>query len=83
MEKEQIQQKVEQFIAGQFVFDQKQKIGKNDSLMGTGVIDSTGILEVVTFIEGQFGITVEDAEMIPGNLDSINKISDFVARKLA
>ena len=83
MEKEQIRQKIEQFITQQFIFDQKQKLGKDDSLMSTGTIDSTGILEVVTFLEEHFAITVEDEEMVPGNLDSINKISDFVARKLA
>ncbi len=49
--------------------------------MEKGIIDSTGILEVITFIEEDFGIKVKDEEMIPENLDSINNLAAFIQRK--
>ena len=48
-----------------------------------GIIDSTGILEVIFFLEENFGIKVEDEEMVPENLDSIDNLVAFVARKAA
>jgi len=53
------------------------------SLLDQGIIDSTGILEVIEYLEDTFGITVEDAEMLPDNLDSVNRIAAFVERKQA
>ena len=57
------------------------KLADDASLLDQGIIDSTGVLEVIGFLESTFNITVEDAEMLPENLDSIQRISDFVARK--
>jgi len=53
------------------------------SLLDQGIIDSTGALELVSFIETEFGIQVKDDEMLPENLDSIERIASFVARKKA
>lgn len=75
--------KVEKFILEQFIFEDDRKIGPDDSLMETGTIDSTGILELVLFLEETFSITVEDEDLVPDNLDSINKIAAFVERKSA
>lgn len=59
-------------------------IGWDDSLLGRGIVDSTGMLEVIFFIEEKLGVKVKDEEMIPDNLDSINKIARFVeARRKA
>jgi acyl carrier protein len=59
-------------------------IGWDDSLLGRGIVDSTGMLEVIFFIEEKLGVKVKDEEMIPDNLDSINKIAGFVeARRKA
>jgi acyl carrier protein len=59
-------------------------IGWDDSLLGRGIVDSTGMLEVIFFIEEKLGVKVKDEEMIPDNLDSINKIAGFVeARRRA
>jgi acyl carrier protein len=52
------------------------------SFLESGVIDSTGLLELVAFIERRYGISVEDAELVPTNLDSLRNVSGFVARKL-
>jgi acyl carrier protein len=56
-------------------------LGDGDSLLEHGIVDSTGVLEVIAFIEEAFGVTVEDEEMLPDNLDSIERIAGFVARK--
>ncbi len=56
-------------------------LADDDSLLERGIIDSTGIMELIFFLEDEFGITVEDDEMIPENLDSVKKIVAFVGRK--
>jgi acyl carrier protein len=53
------------------------------SFLDTGIIDSTGVLELVAFLEEKFGVSVGDRELIPDNLDSIQNVSRFVERKLA
>jgi len=53
-----------------------------DSFMEKGIIDSTGVLELLEFVEEQFGIKVEDEEVIPDNLDSLQKLTQFIKRKL-
>ncbi|WP_447942445.1 acyl carrier protein, partial [Microbacterium aurum] len=52
-----------------------------ESLIESGVIDSTGVLELIEFLEDEFGITVEDSETVPENLDTIERVVAFVARK--
>ncbi|MFH1701768.1 MAG: acyl carrier protein [Candidatus Zixiibacteriota bacterium] len=83
MEKQDISKKVADFISEQFIFDEDLKIGNDDSLLESGTIDSTGILELVLYLEENFSIKVEDEELVPDNLDSINKIAEFVAAKTA
>ncbi len=53
----------------------------DESFMETGIIDSTGVLELLEFIEETFGIQVEDEEVVPANLDSLNKLAAFILRK--
>ena len=55
----------------------------SDSFMDNHIIDSTGFLEVITFLEETFGITVDDDEMIPENLDSLNNIEAYINKKRA
>jgi acyl carrier protein len=52
------------------------------SFLEEGIIDSTGVLELVGFIEEDFSITVEDEELVPENLDSINNVTTYLERKL-
>ncbi len=54
-----------------------------DSFMAKHVIDSTGFLELVTFLEETYGFVVEDEEMVPDNLDSLDNIETYVRRKRA
>ena len=55
----------------------------DDSFMETGIIDSTGVLELLEYIEETFTIQIEDEEVIPANLDSLNNLSAFIQRKKA
>ena len=71
------------FINENFLLGDEAEIPSNQSLLGSGVIDSTGILELIVFIEKAFGIQITDAEMVPSNLDTISQIADFVRCKQA
>ena len=74
---------ISQFIKNNFILDdQKQNIDENKSLYENRIVDSTGVLEIVDFLEEKFGIKIEDDELVPDNLDSIKKMSLFVQRKI-
>jgi len=74
--------KLREYIFDNFLFTEDENaLGNDDSFMEKGIIDSTGILEVITFIEEDFGVKVKDEEMIPENLDSINKLAAFIQSK--
>lgn len=77
-------EQVRQYILENFLFSTDTSLlGMDDSFLARGLIDSTGMLEVLLFLEEQFGIKVEDHEMIPDNLDSVNRIAAFIERKKA
>lgn len=70
------------FIVSNFLFGQVGDGFANDqSFLESGIIDSTGLLELVSFVEQQYNISVGDRELLPQNLDSLRNISQFVARK--
>ncbi len=75
--------KVRQFIKDNFYAASSTELSDDASLLDLGIVDSTGILEVVAFLEEAFEISVDDAEMLPENLDSIQNIVAFVERKKA
>lgn len=73
---------VRRFILENYLFtDDPAQLGLDDSLLGRGIVDSTGMLEIILFIEEQLGVKVADSEMIPENLDSVNRIAAFVTSK--
>jgi acyl carrier protein len=78
-----IKDQVRQFITTNFYVPDAAALEDSTSFLDKGIIDSTGVLEVVSFIEQEFGVTVEDAEMVPENLDSIGNIVAYVDRKRA
>ena len=79
-----ITQAVRAFIAENFLFrDEADAIANDASLLEAGIIDSTGVLELVSFLETTFGIEVADEDMLPENLDSIGAITGYVSRKLS
>ena len=76
-----LQQQIRDFVTSNFYVADPKALEDRTSLLDQGIIDSTGVLEVIMFIESTFGVTVEDSEMLPDNLDSIERIAAFVARK--
>ena len=77
-------QQVRTFIFENFLFDAEESALKNDdSFLEQGVIDSTGVLELVEWIEETFEIKIDDTELVPKNLDSVNLIAAFIERKNA
>lgn len=79
-----VEQQVRDYILENYLFtDDQSALNNADSFLDTGILDSTGILEVIFFIEEDFEIKVDDDEMIPENLDSVDRIVAFVNRKQA
>ena len=77
-----IKDKLRLYILENFLFtDDQSELNNEDSFMDQGIIDSTAILELIFFMEEEFSVKVEAEEMIPDNLDSINKIVSFINRK--
>jgi len=64
-----------------FLFGEDDGLGPDESFLERGIIDSTGVLELVGFLERRFGVRVEDHELVPANLDSIRGLVNFVERK--
>lgn len=75
------QEYIRNFIVDNFLFEDGSQLKDSDSLMQTGVIDSTGVLELIFFLEKTYQITIAPAELTPDNMDSVEKIAQFIARK--
>lgn len=74
---------IKTFIVGNFLFgDEGKGFADDQSFLESGIIDSTGLLELVSFVEQKYGIAIGDREMVPENLDSLRNVSELVARKL-
>ena len=73
---------IKAFITSNFLFGQTNTtLTEDQSFLESGIVDSTGMLELVTFVEEQYGIKVGDDELVPENLDSLNSVAAFVTRK--
>jgi acyl carrier protein len=79
---EEIKLKTRNFVVDNFLFGNANGLADDTSFLEAGILDSTGVLEVVAFLEQQFGVRVDDDELTPENLDSIASIGAFVSRKL-
>jgi acyl carrier protein len=74
--------RIRSFILENYLFtNDVTHVGLDDSLLGRGIVDSTGMLEIIFFIEEQLGVKVKDEEMVPEHLDSVNRIAAFVESK--
>ena len=77
-----LRERIQKFILENYLFTtDTAALGLEDSLLGRGIVVSTGMLEIIMFIEEQLGVTVKDEEMIPENLDSVQRIATFVESK--
>ncbi len=73
---------VREFIVENFLFGDGQQLQEDTSFMESGIIDSTGILELITFLEEKYEIKIEDDELVPENLDNLQNVAQFVSRKV-
>jgi len=77
-------QSIREFIETSFLFREgRDRLADDESLLAAGLIDSTGILELVSYLESEFGILVLDEEIVPENLDSVSQIAAYVTSKQA
>lgn len=75
---------IRSFLVENFLFgDHEFPLADDDSLVRRGVVDSSGVLELVAFLEERFGIALADTEIVPDNLDSVERITRLVASKTA
>jgi acyl carrier protein len=80
----QPRQQIKQYILKNFLFsDDDNAIGDQDSLVRGAILDSTGIYELIMFIEEEFKFAIAPEEMTPDNFDTLETIDAFIARKLA
>lgn len=72
---------IREFVVDNFMFGEGDGLEEGTSFQDGGIVDSTGILELVDFLETQFSITISDEELVPENLDSVQKVTSFLSRK--
>jgi len=77
----EINSTIRNFIIENFLFEEDENLKEDTSFLENGIIDSTGILELVMFIEETYGISVDDDEIVPENLDSISNITKYIQKK--
>ena len=75
-------QKIKEFIIENFLFGEESDLNDDTSFLEEGIIDSTGVLELIEFLEEDFEIEIDDEDMIPENLDSLNNLEKFIAKLL-
>jgi acyl carrier protein len=74
---------IRQFVVDNFLFGQDgDRLTEDSSFLESGIIDSTGVLELIGFLQSNFGIEIDDSEIVPENLDSLARLNAFVNRKL-
>lgn len=71
-----------EFIISNFLYGESDNLAHNTSFMTEGIIDSTGILELITFLEATYQIKIADDEIIPENMDSLASIEKYLCSKL-
>jgi len=74
--------RIREFVVDTFLLGDDDGFDDDDSLIEGGVVDSTGVMELVSFLEGTYGIAIEDRELVAANLDSITRLRSFVDGKV-
>jgi acyl carrier protein len=75
-------EKIREYVVTNFLFGDGDRLQNDTSFLENGIVDSTGILEIITYLEEIFGINVNDDELLPENLDSVNNIVKFIDYKI-
>ncbi|HEU4537953.1 MAG TPA: acyl carrier protein [Polyangiaceae bacterium] len=76
-----IHDEIRSFLKTNFYVPDGTQLGDNDSLLDLGIVDSTGVLELVGFLEDRYRIAIDDQELVPDNLDSVGRLVAFIERK--
>lgn len=72
---------IRDYVVSYFLFGDDSSLQDNTSFLASGIVDSTGVMELVMFLEQEFNIKIEPEDMIPANLDSVNQVAQFIERK--
>jgi acyl carrier protein len=79
-----LEEQIRQYVADNFMFsDDGYQLSDDASFLEEGIVDSTGVLELVMFVEETFSLTVEDQEIVPENFDSVRQLAAYIRRKMA
>jgi len=82
--KENLKEQVREFIVSNFLFgDGAIQFNDEDSFLEKGIIDSTGILELIEYLETTYNLSIDDEELVPENLDSLDNVNNFINRKIS
>jgi acyl carrier protein len=73
-----VRDQLRQFIRDSFLVDE---FGDDESFLGSGLLDSLGIVQLVSFVESRFGVSVPDVDLVPENFDSVSKLAAYVDRR--
>lgn len=77
-----VKESIRRYVAENFLFsDNGFELDNDESFLEAGVVDSLGVLELVTFVEENFDVQVADEEIVPDNFDSVNRLADYIGRK--
>ncbi len=74
-------EEVRKFVVDQILFGDANRVDDNSSFSESNILDSTGILELIMFLEETYHIKIADSDLIPENLDSISKVSNFIEKQ--
>ena len=78
-----LKEKIRTFIIDNFLFGAKDaRVGDDQSFLESGIIDSTGVLELVSYVEESFAVEVKDEDLVPDNFDSISKLAAYIQAKV-
>jgi acyl carrier protein len=79
-----VEEQIRQYVADNFLFsDDGYQLSEDASFLEEGIVDSTGVLELVMFVEEIFNVTVKDEEIVPENFDSVSRLATYIRRKTA
>lgn len=73
---------IRHFIVENYLFGRDNGFGEEESFLDRGILDSTGVMELIAFIEGRFGVKIEDHELLPENLDTLSSLARFIEQKV-
>ncbi len=79
---DKIKEKIKDFIIENFLFGEDNDLNDDTSFLEEGIIDSTGVLELIEYLEEEFELEIDDEDMIPENLDSLNNLEQFISKLL-